>query len=111
MNWIKPEDLIWKTVNDAGIESPLAKVTDVSGFTAKVEAYGDGSIQAALHDQKWNRYREGYLPAGIPGTGAWRSQSESVWVYCRRYVYPMRKVMWEMAMNMVSPQPEMVERW
>ncbi len=45
MNWIKPEDLIWKTVNDAGIESPLAKVTDVSGFTAKVEAYGDGQFR------------------------------------------------------------------
>ena len=45
MNWIKPEDLIWKTVNDAGIESPLAKVTDVSGFTAKIEAYGDGQFR------------------------------------------------------------------
>ncbi len=43
--WVRPQDLIWKTVNDAGIDSPLAKVKSVSGYTAKIEAYGDGQFR------------------------------------------------------------------
>lgn len=39
------QSLDWKTVNDAGIESPLAKVTRISENTAMVEACGDGSFR------------------------------------------------------------------
>lgn len=44
--WIKPKDLIWKAVNDAGIESPIAKVERTeNGYSAKVTALGDGEFR------------------------------------------------------------------
>lgn len=43
---LKPQDLIWKAVNDAGIESPLAKVEpEKDAFAAKVTALGDGEFR------------------------------------------------------------------
>lgn len=45
LSCIKPEDLIWKTVNDSGIESPLARVVSISGYSAQIEAYGDGEFR------------------------------------------------------------------
>lgn len=51
-DFIRAEDLIWKTVNDAGIESPIAKVEPeslhMSGqqtYAAKVTAFGDGNFR------------------------------------------------------------------
>lgn len=43
---IKPDQLIWKAVNDAGIESPLAKVEpENENFAANVTALGDGEFR------------------------------------------------------------------
>lgn len=43
---LKPEELIWKAVNDAGIESPLARVEPESNaFSACVTAFGDGEFR------------------------------------------------------------------
>ena len=42
---IQPEDLIWKAVNDDGIESNIAKITKIEGMCATVKALGDGSFR------------------------------------------------------------------
>ncbi len=39
---MNPDDLIWKAVDEAGIESNIAKVVRADGFTATVKALGDG---------------------------------------------------------------------
>jgi len=46
MHHIKPQDLIWKVVNDAGIECSSAKVEPcLDAYQAKVTALGDGSFR------------------------------------------------------------------
>ena len=40
-----PEDLIWRTVTDTGIDSPIAKVVRREGNRAVIEAFGDGSFK------------------------------------------------------------------
>ena len=42
---MKADELIWKAVNDDGIESNIAKVTAVDGYTATVTGYGDGAFR------------------------------------------------------------------
>ncbi len=42
---LKDEDLIWKAVNDDGIESNIAKVTIEDGMRARVTALGDGTFR------------------------------------------------------------------
>ncbi len=42
---VAPEDLIWKAVNDTGIDSTIAKVVEVQGSAAKVQAFGDGNFR------------------------------------------------------------------
>ena len=36
---------IWKAVNDTGIESNIAKITEKDGFSAKIKALGDGDFR------------------------------------------------------------------
>lgn len=46
ISYIKPQDLIWKVVNDAGIESAIAKVEPcIDTYQAKVTALGDGAFR------------------------------------------------------------------
>ncbi len=40
-----PDELIWKAVNDTGIESNIAKITEKDGFSAKIKALGDGDFR------------------------------------------------------------------
>ena len=42
---LSPDDLIWKAVNDTGIDSTIAKVVEVQGPVAKVQAFGDGNFR------------------------------------------------------------------
>lgn len=40
-----PDELIWKAVNDTGIESNIAKISEKDGFSAKIKALGDGEFR------------------------------------------------------------------
>lgn len=40
-----PKELVWKAVNDDGIESNIAKITEIEGLSAKVKALGDGTFR------------------------------------------------------------------
>lgn len=44
LKYVKPEDIIWKAVNDSGIESSLAEITP-NGFNCHLKAMGDGDFR------------------------------------------------------------------
>ncbi len=39
---VDPDELIWKAVDEAGIDSNIAKIVETEGFSATVKALGDG---------------------------------------------------------------------
>ena len=39
---VNPDELIWKAVDEAGIDSNIAKIVETEGFSATVKALGDG---------------------------------------------------------------------